>query len=231
VSEAPVATLSSVTRPTQAKKTREPGWMEEGRAGERAVNGALVHELASIKAAKSRTRGDIPPNRTVDGARGFPGFSWACGRFPNDALMVVVHPSARWSGSCLTLVTVAFVTNRHWREKRQQAYLASGAEAGYLAPMARRYACTLVLLAALASCTSSASLSPSDKATVQYARYYFHRAYGHGGLRSVGPSCNCVLLDPELPCEAHRSHREGKRRVEPSRILRATKDGVLRPGS
>ncbi len=64
------------------------------------------------------------------------------------------------------------VTKRHWREKRQQAYLASGAEADYLAPMARRYACTLVF-AALASCTSSARLSPSDEATVQYARYYF----------------------------------------------------------
>jgi hypothetical protein len=58
-------------------------------------------------------------------------------------------------------------------EKRQLAYLASGAGAGYLALMARRYAWTVVLLTALASCTSSVSVSPSDEATVQYARYYF----------------------------------------------------------
>lgn len=59
------------------------------------------------------------------------------------------------------------------RKKRKQASLASGAGAGYLAPMTRLCACTLVLLTALASCTSSVSVSPSDEATAQYARYYF----------------------------------------------------------
>ena len=39
--------------------------------------------------------------------------------------------------------------------------------------MKRGYACTLVLLTALASCMSSERVSPSDEATVQYARYYF----------------------------------------------------------
>jgi hypothetical protein len=58
--------------------------------------------------------------------------------------------------------------------------------------MARRYACTLVLLAALASCTSSASLSPSDKATVQYARYYFIEPTDTGVLEVwAGPATVC----------------------------------------
>jgi hypothetical protein len=40
-----------------------------------------------------------------------------------------------------------------------------------------------------------------------------------------------VVLVAEPPLEAHRSHREGKRHVEPGRILRTTEGAVLRPGS
>ncbi|HET7869242.1 MAG TPA: hypothetical protein VFM85_02855 [Actinomycetota bacterium] len=61
---------------------------------------------------------------------------------------------------------------KHWTERRKQASVASGAEVGYLAPMARRCACTLVLFT-VASCMSSVSPNPSVEATVPYARYFF----------------------------------------------------------
>lgn len=96
------------------------------------------------------------------------------------------------------------VTKRHWSEKRQQATLASAAGAGYLAPMTRRFAYGLILLTALAPCTSSGSLSPSDEATVQYARYYFIEPTDTGVLEvwaRPGTVCYSTQSYPARPID------------------------------
>ncbi len=112
--------------------------------------------------------------------------------------------------------------NGHWNEKRNQASVASGAGAGYLAPMGRRYTCTVVLLTALASCTSSASLSPSDEA-IPYARYYFIEPTDTGVLEVwAGPAIVCYSTQsyPARPIDLIAKADGASNRVasyEPSR--------------
>jgi hypothetical protein len=90
--------------------------------------------------------------------------------------------------------------------------------------MGIRSACTLVLLAPLASCTSSASPNPSDEPSVQYARYYFIAPSDTGVLEVwARPSTICYSTQsyPARPIDLIAKANGASNRVasyEPPRV-------------
>lgn len=91
----------------------------------------------------------------------------------------------------------------------------------------RRYALSLVMLIAVASCTSAPRPGPTAEPTGPYARYYIVAPKDTGVFEVWASSGNDLLLDPELPGQAHHPRGWAERHVEAGRVLSTTQGAVL----